>query len=97
MRPPSLGELLDKTARTWFTLVMTQNETADAIYETADAIELAMEQNPNVADWSPSQVARKAKLADVRLVGETLRWMVAHQFLVSNGRGGCWQRFAPRR
>jgi hypothetical protein len=78
--------------------MMSQNLT-DEQYALADAIELALEEHAAVRMVHPVwQIAKwmggEQDASQLRLV---LAWMEEHQYLISNGAGGCWRRYGRRK
>src|SRR5271166_1398577 len=65
----------------------------ERIYEVADIIEQhVLESKPAGTWWTISAIARKGHLTPQE-TGPALRWMLKHQFIISNGRGGCWVNY----
>lgn len=70
-------------------LALTDDEFA-----LADAIEAAFDTKPADYFWTYGELAAKTGTRDRDMLGKVLRYMLANQYAVSNGRGGCWERFA---
>ena len=60
--------------------------------DLADRIDAAMAAAPADRDWLPRELA-EATGGDRAAVRQVLAYMVAHRYVQSNGRGGCWERF----
>jgi hypothetical protein len=81
-------------AKTGYIVGMSEPATpADEIdFDLADAITAVMADGAADRLWLPRELEDKTG-GDASSVCAVLRYLVAHQYVESNGRGGCWERF----
>jgi hypothetical protein len=72
----------------------TTYELTEAQYDTADAIELWLENHPGL--HSPSTIARGIKDTNTVAVHNVLRWMESNVFVDADGNG-CRRKYGSRR
>ena len=72
----------------------------EVIYAIADIIEQqVLESKPAGVWWNFSSIANRAALKSYSDtdIGRTLRWMTEEQYIITNGRGGCWVNYGRKR
>lgn len=68
----------------------------EEVYAIADVIQqYVLESKPAGTWWTISAVARKGDL-DPAKAGHVLRWMAEQQYIITNGRGGCWVNYGRK-
>ena len=71
----------------------------ERIYEIADLIEQrVLESKPAGYWWNFSSIACKGamKYCTRDEISITLDWMTEHEYIITNGRGGCWVNWARK-
>lgn len=66
--------------------------TDDEVYDLADQAEAILEQHPDVDSWTPSALARKARMS-THDAHRALRYLAAASYVQSSGNGA-WTRYA---
>jgi hypothetical protein len=68
----------------------------EEVFAIADVIQqYVLESKPVGTWWTISAIAAKAGL-DPGKVSTVLDWMVEHDHIITNGRGGCWVNYARK-
>lgn len=68
----------------------------EEIYAIADVIQqYVLESKPVGHWWTISAIAAKAGL-DASKVTIVLNWMTEQQYIITNGRGGCWVNYGRK-